>query len=247
MTCKETRTYMDGYLDRELDLVRSIDLERHLHDCLACAELHKARMAVRGGMGSLSYKAPAALRKSLLTKLEEAEAAEKKTGPREMPPGIVPRSTWIYAGAAVAAAVVVAVLIRPAPEDAQRQVVDSHIRSLMPGHLTDVVSTDQHTVKPWFAGHADFSPQVADFASQGFPLIGGRMDYFGDHPAAVVVYQRNKHVINVFSWRSRTAYSERTATDHGYHIVRFARDGIEYWIVSDLNLGELKQFAGLLS
>jgi anti-sigma factor RsiW len=238
MTCKETQSFMDGYFDRELDLVRSIDLERHLHDCPACAELHKSRMAVRGALGAsdLRYQAPAALRASVRAKLAEAAPQPKRN------------AGWFYIPAIAAmAAVAVFIFMRPDVNRMERDVVDSHIRSLMPGHLIDVQSTDQHTVKPWFAGKLDFSPPVRDFAAEGFPLIGGRVDYFGDHPVAAVVYQRNKHVINLFAWRSaETTRAERTMRDHGYNLVHLARDGSEYWIVSDLNAEELQQFAKLV-
>jgi|SRR5579883_103031 len=232
MTCKETKTFMDGYLDRELDLVRSLELERHMHGCAACSELYKSRIAL--GTGSLRYQAPASLRKSVLAKLDGA--------------GSKGRPRWIFGGvggaiAAAAAIVAFVLLVRPNSSNVERAVVDSHIRSLMAGHLTDVVSTDQHTVKPWFAGRVDFSPQVQDFAAQGFPLVGGRIDYFDDHPVAVVVYQRNKHTINVFSWPSPMNEPRRVLRDRGYNIIQFARDGTEFWVVSDLNAEELQQFA----
>ncbi len=235
MTCKETQTLMDGYLDRELDLMRIVDLERHLHDCAACTELHRARMAVRAAMGTatLRYQAPAALKSSVRRKIAQTE--------RKF------RFGWTPFLAAVATVLVVAgIFFRPESNRVEREVLDSHIRSLMAGHLTDVVSTDQHTVKPWFAGKIDLSPPVQDFAEQGFPLVGGRMDYFGDHPAAVVVYRKNQHVINVFTWRSsEPARSPRTIHDHGYNIIEFVRDGTAYWVVSDLNEEELDQFARL--
>jgi len=237
MTCKETRTFMDGYLDRELDLVRSIDLERHLHDCPECATLHKSRMAVRGAMssGTLRYQAPAAFKSAVRAKLLQSEPKPKR------------RIGWMPLGAMAAVAAVVAILfLRPDLNRVQGEVVDSHIRSLMPGHLMDVPSTDQHTVKPWFAGKLDFSPPVQDFSTQGFPLVGGRVDYFDKRPVAVVVYRRNQHVINVFEWRSaETGRIERTRHDRGYNIVQFVRDGMEYWVVSDLNAEELHQFATL--
>lgn len=241
MTCKETQTFMDGYLDRELDLVRSIDLERHLHDCPVCAELHRSRMAVRSAMGAgaLRYQAPAALRKAVRAKLVEIDRAERR-------PSF--RVNWTaFTAFAAAAAVVVVLFLRPDLNRVQHEVVDSHVRSLMAGHLMDVPSTDQHTVKPWFAGKLDFSPPVQDFSAEGFPLVGGRIDYFGGHPAAAVVYQRNKHVINVFAWRSsESTRIKRSGRDHGYNFVDMVRDGTEYWVVSDLNAEELDQFVRLV-
>jgi len=236
VTCKETQTFMDGYLDHELDLVRSIELERHLHDCAACAALHRSRMAVRTAMNaeSLRYRAPAELKHRVRMSVAAGERRRIRFG-------------WMPAAALAAAALVVlAIFVRPDRSRIEREVVDSHIRSLMAGHLTDVVSTDQHTVKPWFAGKIDLSPPVQDFSAQGFPLVGGRMDYFDDHAAAVVVYRRNQHVINVFTWRAAGPdHSARTMRDHGYNVIQFVRDGAECWVVSDLNAEELQQFARL--
>lgn len=236
MSCKEIRTCMDGYIDRELDLVRSIDLERHIHDCSGCAELHRSRMVLRTALHepSLRYTAPADLKKKVRAKLGQQER---------------PRFGFVWipaAAAAVAAVVTVLIFVRPDVNRVERDVVDSHVRSLIPGHLTDVLSTDQHTVKPWFSGKIDFSPPVTDFATQGFPLVGGRIDYFGDHPVAVVVYRRNQHPINVFAWRSgESNRARRVMRDRGYNIIELTRDGTEFWVVSDLNPQELEQFAAL--
>jgi anti-sigma factor RsiW len=242
MTCKETQFLMDGYLDRELDLIHSIDLERHLHECPECAELHRARVVVRAAMTPLRYTAPAALKQSVREKLDQAglnRAGLNQATPRR-------RFQWQpIAALAAAAAIALVIFIRPDLNRVEHEVVDSHIRSLMPDHLMDVPSTDQHTVKPWFAGKLDFSPPVQDFTAQGFPLIGGRIDYFDNHPAAVVVYRRNKHVINLFAWPTQSISTSSTLHERGYNIVYLARNGMEYWIVSDLNSGELGQFANL--
>src|SRR5205085_5951552 len=129
------------------------------------------------------------------------------------------------------------------------EVVSSHIRSLMADHLTDVASTDQHTVKPWFGGRLDFSPPVSDFAARGYPLIGGRLDYLGNHPVAALVYQHRKHLINVFLW---PAVDEReaiapAATERGFQVIRGAHAGMSVWVVSDLNASELGAFARMLT
>ncbi len=235
MTCKETQLYMDGFLDRELDLVRSIDLEKHLHDCRQCSDLHRSRLAMRAALAPLRYEAPASLKRTVQSSLQKSTRKQK--------------IDWIALGA-IAAILTIGFMmfIRPDLNRVQHAVVDSHIRSLIPGHLTDVPSTDQHTVKPWFAGKLDFSPPVQDFSAEGFPLIGGRIDYFDNHPVAVVVYRKNQHTINVFAWRStENARIKRTASDHGYNIVQFAKDGIEYWVVSDLNSEDLGRFVKLLS
>ena len=129
-----------------------------------------------------------------------------------------------------------------------REVLTSHLRSLMPGHLMDVISTDQHTVKPWFNGRVDFSPPVNDFAADGFRLVGGRLDYLDGRPVAALVYQRRKHIVNVFVWPavdgSQSAV-EITAHD-GYNLLHWRRGGMNYWMASDLNAQEMGDFAHLL-
>lgn len=237
MTCKETRTYMDGYFDGELDLVRSIELERHLHDCPACAQLHEGSTAMRAAMGasSLRYRAPEALRKTIHAALVERDRPERKWFHVQWP-----------ALAATAAAIALAAVwwIRPMPSVVEREVVASHIRSMMANHLTDVPSTDQHTVKPWFAGKLDFSPPVRDFPDEGFKLIGGRMDYIDNLPVAAIVYRRNQHVINVFVWPAAEGDRPmRASVRQGYNIVSLVRSGTAYWLVSDLNRSELEHFA----
>jgi len=236
MNCHEIETLMDGYLDGELDLVRSIDLERHLHDCPSCGALHASRKALAEAIASpeLRYAPPPGLARRVQSAIARRES-----------------NRWwpMLAAAAVTAAVIGVFLLRPSATVAmEREVVDSHIRSLMPNHLTDVVSTDQHTVKPWFAGKLDFSPPVRDFSVEGFPLVGGRLDYIGRHAAAAIVYRHRDHVINLFTWPSASRDSSiRASSEQGYNVIETVRGGVEYWIVSDLNADELRQFAAMVS
>ena len=129
-----------------------------------------------------------------------------------------------------------------------REVLTSHLRSLMPGHLMDVVSTDQHTVKPWFNGRVDFSPPVNDFAADGYRLVGGRLDYLDSRPVAALVYQRRKHVVNVFLWPAADGSQSavESAAHDGYNILHWRRGGMNYWMVSDLNAQEMGVLASLL-
>jgi anti-sigma factor RsiW len=134
----------------------------------------------------------------------------------------------------------------PAPESQMlaEQVVSSHIRSLMANHLSDVVSTDQHTVKPWFSGKLDFAPVVKDLAPKGFPLVGGRLDYINNHSAAALVYKRRQHTINLFLWpSSESDSSPRSITIKGFNVVEWTHSHMAYWAVSDLNADELTEFA----
>ena len=122
-------------------------------------------------------------------------------------------------------------------------VVDTHVRSLLPGHLTDVLSTDRHTVKPWFAGKADVAPPVNDLSAQGFPLYGGRLDYVDGHNAAAIVYHRRQHVINLFVWRaSADEAAAGTFAVRGYSVLHWTSGDLSFWAVSDAARGEVEAF-----
>lgn len=239
---------LHAYLDSELDLVRSLELEEHLKTCPDCAQVIWTQQTLRQGLRSanLYHRAPAGLE----ARVRAALARENKVV--EMPR----RNLWNWV--AVAAAILVALVLtwrmmpsflgRSRTDLLAQEVVASHIRSLQPGHLLDVESTDQHTVKPWFNGKLDFSPPVKDFAEDGFPLIGGRLDYIDHRPAAALVYQRHKHFINVYVWpesetRDRPA---RLASSEGYNIAFWEHGGMYFCAVSDLNTSELQQFTQLL-
>jgi anti-sigma factor RsiW len=127
------------------------------------------------------------------------------------------------------------------------EVLASHVRSLMPSHLTDVASTDQHTVKPWFNGKLDFSPPVVDLTSAGFPLVGGRLDYMSGRVVAALVFKRREHVINVFIWPEaapggRPGSGPEEALREGYHVLHWTEGGMNVWVVSDVSLPELQTF-----
>ena len=262
MQCAESLR-VQAYFDREVDAVSAAEIERHVEHCSACRELlvdlEKVRNALRSG---ISYAAaPPALRAKIQQALDEdtdgasADEAVRSAAPRKARP---PRPAGIFGarafrigalsgigGAAIAAALAF-FLVLPNFSSLSNEIVNAHVRSLMPAHLIDVVSTDRHTVKPWFAGHADVSPAVADFEAQGYRLIGGRADYIEHQRAAVVVYQHGAHVINVFTWAAGGARLPNNSTRSGYHLAYWQQGDIQYCAVSDTGWDELLGLVRLL-
>jgi anti-sigma factor (TIGR02949 family) len=261
VSCKLTQRFVPGYLDGELDLSRTIEMETHLLVCVECARELATQQALRAVLqrGSLAYAAPEGLRERIQSSLlasSPAEAPERASGSHAIPffrPLLFLR--WAGAFAVLALCAVAAWQLLPAlrgPASDQRlaaEVLTSHVRSLEANHLMDVVSTDQHTVKPWFDGKLDFSPPVEDLASDGFPLVGGRLDYLEGRQVAALVYQRRKHFINVFVWPGAAASSSATQTiapRQGYNLMRWSRGGFQFWAVSDVSAADLADFVRLL-
>ena len=253
MNCDDARVLMHAFLDDELDLARGVELERHLAECPACAREYEAMTAMCRRLKDASFRfdAPPALKEKIRRAIP-ASSSSRAGGYSSRRDAWMPRALRIVvpmAVGAVLALVIVPRAIKPtANQNLASEVVASHVRSLMASHLMDVASTDQHTVKPWFNGKLDFSPPVNDFAKDGFPLVGGRLDYIGNRPVAALVYQHGKHVINVFMWPSAggTASAERIETEHGYNVVQVMLSGMDCWVVSDLNPHELDKFAALI-
>ena len=245
MSCQDTQSLMHGYLDGELDLVSNLGIEQHLEDCQACTQAYQNHRALSSAIdkGSLYFSAPAGLQKRVRTAVRRESKSESR-------PGI---SSWRWIGVGASLAMITVVIwavvftrIRSAGDDLLTQeIVSGHVRSLMATHLTDVPSSDRHTVKPWFGGKLDFSPPVPDLSGQGFSLVGGRLDYIGNRVVAAVVYQRRQHLINLFVWQSigsSDGYNQ-TTVQQGYSLIHWTKLGLVYWAASDLNKDELQEFA----
>ena len=251
MPCDSDGRLLQAYFDGELDVVRTVEFEDHLKTCPDCTRELRTQQMLRQSLRSpnLYQRAPESLRARIQTQLPAAEVQPKVISMRRRPV-----LEWL----AVAAAIVIAVVlgVRAIPNlGGQRQtnllaqeVVASHIRSLQPSHLYDVESTDQHTVKPWFDGKLDFSPPVVDLATDGFPLVGGRLDFIGERDVAALVYQRRKHFINVFVWPDSTGSDSTHAVEsqQGYNVMRWSHGGFQFWAVSDVNAADLSTFVGLV-
>ena len=233
-----------AFFDRELDSLGAAEFERHAQLCGRCRVLledsKQARTALQREIAYVS--APPALQARIARALDRESAVGRASRPRPFWQGAF---TGI-GGTALAASLAFFLVAQPLRSSLPGDLVSAHVRSLMPEHLIDVVSTDKHTVKPWFSGHADVSPAVADFELQGYKLIGGRADYFDHQRAAVVVYQRGSHVINVFSWDGNKGALPKNTTRDGYHLAFWESGDLAYCAISDAGWDELLGLAKLI-
>jgi anti-sigma factor RsiW len=245
MSCLQAE-WLHGYFDGELDAARAAEFEAHLASCAGCTAALARQQVLRDAIGgaALYARATPSLRARVKGALPTRSAASRA--------GLL---LWPGAAAAVLAIALFGLWqLRPGGSEAAAErpivaaILDAHVRSLQPAHLTDVPSSDQHTVKPWFDGKLDFSPPVTDLASDGFPLAGGRLDVIGGRSVAALVYGRRKHVVNLFVWPSegREATSARSGTAHGYRWTHWTRGGMSFWAVSDTAAADLEEFARLL-
>jgi len=251
LICQTTQELIHPYVDGELDLARSLEFEQHMKECQVCADACRNQTALRSAFkdGSLYHPAPEKLEKRIRSSLRheaKSEVARRSFGWR-----------WLPGGAALAFVLLMGPVIwravpglRPSGDDLLAQeIVSNHVRSLqLESHHIDVISEDPHTVKPWFDGKLDFAPPVKDFAGQGFPLIGGRLEYLNNRAVAALVYQRQKHFINLYIWPAEqsNAIGEVATKRQGYNLLSWTNSGMNFWAVSDLNGVDLHEFARLL-
>ena len=255
MACENNELLLRACFDGELDAVRSIEFEQHLKTCTQCAQELREQQAMRDSLraANLYERAPEALREKVRA------AIPPEARPRPIPIGRRPVLEWFAVAAAILIAVFLGAKVLPSiggrtQNLVAEEIVASHIRSMQAGHLLDVESTDQHTVKPWFDGKLDFAPPVVDLATQGFPLVGGRLDYIDHRNVAALVYQRQKHFINIFVWPEEVGWPEEAKgtklpevqTIQGYNLVFWSHGGMVFCAASDLNVTELRQLAELL-
>jgi anti-sigma factor RsiW len=265
MNCEEATKLMDAYLDGELDPITSQKIEQHLRECRKCDQAYKAHARLIHSISDATpyYKAPAGLRERIQSSLRE-EIAERpmRSDSRDIPSLLQSKQSerravlfgtqwnWLALAAAIVVATIIAFNLVPrlqrpgADQLLATQLIASHVRSLMANHLTDVASSDQHTVKPWLDAKLDFAPVVADLSSEGFPLVGGRLDYLDNRPVAALVYQRRKHFINLFVWPAESGSTgvDKRITRQGYQLLHWVDSDFNYWAVSDVSDNDLQAF-----
>ncbi len=248
MNCSDVRRLLHGYIDDELDIVTSTDIETHLRGCDPC------RKIVEQQRSFLSVVRNAGLYNALPDGLSSRVVGSV----RYQEPSYKARVPALWRSVAIAALILLGIAVGANFMNRQKsageelladQIYQSHIRSLQVDHVTDVVSSDQHTVKPWFNGKVDFSPMVRDLHDSGFVLIGGRLDFIRNQPVAAIVYGRRLHAINLFIWPRQREYSGMAATENrnGYTMLSWTADGMDYCAVSDLNPDELHHFVNLFN
>ncbi len=250
--CDEMRLLLQADVDGELAPAEAARVAAHTAQCAACAETQARLLALSQRLRSEVPYHPAsdALRAAVRAHIAAAtpnstdRSAASTPWWRRLPRLRVGQGVAFGGGFALAACLALALAL-PRGGTLADTVVADHIRALQPGHLEDVASTDQHTVKPWFDGRIDFAPPVKDLKADGFPLVGGRLDYLANHPVAALVYGRRKHVIDLFVWPDSSPLTRGTAegSRNGYNFVRWQQDGMVFWAVSDVNAKELADFA----
>ncbi len=235
---------LHAYLDNELSAERALEAHSHLGSCPSCrrelAQMRRLRDVLHRSLGP--SEPSVAFFRTLQQSLRQADPGRWRRR--------LARAAW-SAGPLAAAVLLVLFALQPArppSNDLTGEVLAAHLRSLQPGHLTDVMSSDRHTVKPWFQGKLPFSPPVLDFSGQGFTLEGGRLDYVGSQEVAALVYRSGQHAINALVWPApgERDVAPRAETRAGFHALHWVSDGMAWWLVSDIGEADLQRLASLL-
>lgn len=257
MHCERVRDLLGAYRDGELPAAERCAVELHLGHCRPCGISLADDERIGKSIRLLGTTAPPALRASIRASLAHAELSESAAGFKSAATtgiGFGTRRLAQYA-AVIAAACLISIFATwwtvdasRSSDDVQRDVLNAHIRSLLQDSPVQIASSDQHTVRPWFSGRADFAPAVKDLSADGYPLAGGRLDYVAGRRAGTVVYKRRLHIINVFMWPAGGAIERepRLAVRNGYNLLTWTRTGLTYWAISDLNADEMMVLQRLL-
>jgi anti-sigma factor RsiW len=239
---------LHGFIDGELDAAHSLQLEQHLATCPHCADQLERFRAVNKVVSQqgVRWRTPDHVRAQVLAAVSREAALQAQSANQQASQGfriLAFVRQWLFVPSLAALAASLFLVMAPMQDRSpiQDEILASHVRSLLVDHLTDVATSDQHTVKPWFNGKVDFSPPVVDLASQGFPLVGGRVDYIGGRVVAALIYRRQGHLINVFVWPASPAAATTTARD-GYNLANWTSDGLNFWAVSDVSADDISRF-----
>ena len=232
--CRRMRLLIQADLDGELEAAEAAVVAEHVAGCTRCRDVRQQLATLQTKLRAELpfHAAPPELRARL----------ERRLRPRR-PRAILPFGAGFALAACLALLLVLPRALVPSHPDLEGDVVADHIRALQPGHLLDVTSSDRHTVKPWFGGRLDYTPPVKDLAADGFPLTGARLDYLDGRPVAALVYRRAQHVIDLFVWPG--SGPNTSGQRNGYNYVTWSDGEMSFWAISDLNSGELGEFARL--
>ena len=247
MNCRDAEPLLHARLDDELDVAGAISVDRHLTECRACAAQYAALQNLRKEIAAArpAYALPPKLERKLASRFTSRGTLLARFWTRPWQDSVV-----LIGAVACIAALIISVprmWTTNGPNFIAGEILDSHLRALQPGHLFDVESSDQHTVKPWFQGKTDFSPPVPDLTNDGFTLVGGRFEVIHQQPAAAIVYKRRQHVISLYVSPSVGGEAKQTLQDlGGYHLLHWNHDNMSYWAVSDVAVADLRDFSSLI-
>jgi anti-sigma factor RsiW len=237
MNCASAELLLEAAFDGELDVTQQLQVQEHLETCASCKTTYAGLQQLHEDIRAHAeyYRAPDSLRSKVQAQIPRRA---------QLPWKWMALAASILLVFSLSANLLLSRRGTPETQLIAQEVLSDHVRSLLTNHQMDVISTDRHTVKPWFADKLDFSPDVKDLTPQGFPLVGGRVDYINRRPVAALVFHRAKHVINLFIWPAG-ATTDASQSQNGYHVISWTKEGMTYWAVSDVNQDDLHQFTSL--